>query len=447
MGRRPHTRSLSIWTNGLRVGVWRMPTRGDVELIYDQAWMDAPAGRPLSLSLPYAGMQPLRGERVRHYFDNLLPDSEPIRQRLASRFKTSSTQAFDLLQAIGRDCVGAVQLLGEDESPVDVERIEGTPLTEVDVESLLLQTTGSGPLGMLHDEDELRISLAGAQEKTALLWHQGQWLRPHGATPTTHILKLPLGLVGHRKADFGTSVENEWLCLNLLAEYGLPVPRCAILRFGAQKVLAVERFDRQLHSSGRWLMRLPQEDFCQALGMPSHLKYESDGGPGLVDLAQVLSRSERARDDLGTLLMSQILFWALAAPDGHAKNFSLKLLPQGRYQMSPLYDVMSIWPVEGAGPNQFSRHRTKLAMALLGKNRHYLMKDIQRRHFNSTAARCFYGDDAEALMERLIAQTPQAIERVGARLPAGFPQQVSDAIFTGLRQSMAQLAGARTSDI
>jgi len=446
MGRRPHTRSLSIWTNGVRVGVWRMPTRGDVELIYDQAWMDSPAGRPLSLSLPYAGMQPLRGERVRHYFDNLLPDSEPIRQRLASRFKTSSTQAFDLLQAIGRDCVGAVQLLGEDEVPVDVQKIEGMPLSEEDVERLLLQTTGVGPFGAVHDEDELRISLAGAQEKTALLWHQGQWLRPHGATPTTHILKLPLGLVGHRKADFGTSVENEWLCLNLLAEYGLPVPRCAILRFGTQKVLAVERFDRQFHSSGRWLMRLPQEDFCQALGLPSHLKYENDGGPGLVDLAQVLSRSERAHEDLSTLLMSQILFWALAAPDGHAKNFSIQLLAQGRYRMTPLYDVMSIWPVEGAGPNQFSRHKTKLAMALMGKNRHYLMKDIQRRHFNTTAARCFYGDDAEDLVERLIVQTPLAIERVGARLPAGFPQQVSEAIFKGLRQSMQQLASAKTSD-
>lgn len=441
MGRKPHARSLSIWANGLRLGVWHMPARGESELMYDPAWINSPAGRPLSLSLPYAGAQPLRGERVRHYFDNLLPDSEPIRQRLASRFKTASTEAFDLLQAIGRDCVGAVQLLGEDEAPVGVERIDGTTLTEADVENLLLQTTRGGGFGSGQDEDELRISLAGAQEKTALLWHQGQWLKPHGATPTTHILKLPLGLVGHRRADFGTSVENEWLCLNLLAEYGLPVPRCAILRFGAQKVLAVERFDRQLHSSGRWLMRLPQEDFCQVLGMPSHLKYEADGGPGLLDLAKVLSRSERPREDLATLLMSQILFWALAAPDGHAKNFSIQLLAQGRYRMTPLYDVMSIWPVEGGGPNQFSRHKTKLAMALVGKNRHYLMKDIQRRHFNSTAARCFYGDNAEGLMERLIAQTPLAIERVGARLPPEFPQRVSDAIFNGLRESMGQLAG------
>lgn len=106
--------------------------------------------------------------------------------------------------------------------------------------------------------------------------------------------------MGHRQADFSTSVENEWLCLNILQAYGLPVPRCAILGFGAQKVLAVERFDRQLHSSGSWLMRLPQEDFCQALGVPSHLKYEADGGPGLLDLATILRQSVRAREDLRT---------------------------------------------------------------------------------------------------------------------------------------------------
>lgn len=417
-----------------------MPTRGGVEFEYDPSWMASAAGRPLSLSLPYAGGQALRGDHVRNYFDNLLPDSEPIRQRLASRFKTATTQAFDLLQAIGRDCVGAVQLLGEDESPVDVRSITGTPMSEVDIENLLLQTSGSGSFGGGQDEDELRISLAGAQEKTALLWHRGAWQRPHGTTPTTHILKLPLGMVGHRRADFATSVENEWLCLNLLAEYGLPVPRCAILQFGSQKALAVERFDRQLHSSGNWFMRLPQEDFCQALGKPSHLKYESDGGPGLVDLATVLSRSERAHQDLGVLLTAQILFWALAAPDGHAKNFSIQLLPQGRYRLAPLYDVMSIWPVEGSGPSQFSWHKTRLAMALLGKNKHYNLKDVQRRHFNSTAVRCFYGGNCEDLIEKVIEATPGAIERVGARLPAGFPLRVANAIFTALARSIDQLA-------
>ena len=168
---------------------------------------------------------------------------------------------------------GAIQLLGENEIPTDVTRIAASPMTEEDVERLLRKTTSATPLGSYdEEEEELRVSLAGAQEKTALLWHQGGWHRPHGSTPTSHILKLPLGLVGHRRADFSTSVENEWLCLHLLAEFGLPVALTALLRFGDHKVLGVERFDRQMHSSGSWLMRLPQEDFCQAGGLPSHLK-------------------------------------------------------------------------------------------------------------------------------------------------------------------------------
>jgi serine/threonine-protein kinase HipA len=439
VGRRSHSRSLSIWANGERVGAWRIPARGEPELVYDAEWMASPAGRPLSLSLPLAATG-LKGQVVNSYFDNLLPDSRAIRERLATRFGTASTDAFALLRAVGRDCVGAIQLLTEDEEPTAIRQISGTPMSPAEVEALLLQTVTPGRLGGLPgEEDVLRISLAGAQEKTALLWHNQQWMRPHGATPTTHILKLPLGLVGHRQADFSSSVENEWLCLNILQAYGLPVPRCAILGFGAQKVLAVERFDRQLHSSGSWLMRLPQEDFCQALGVPSHLKYEADGGPGVLDLARILRQSVSAREDLRTLLAAQLIFWMLAAPDGHAKNFSIHLLPEGRFRLTPLYDVMSIWPVEGAGPNQFSRHDATLAMAMIGKNKHYRRSIVRRRHFNATARLCGYGADAEDIVGFLLDSTPGVIARMEAQLPAGFPAKVAQPILRGLAASAAAL--------
>ena len=435
MGRLSHSRTLSIWTNGQRVGTWTFTRRGEHCLQYDSQWMNSTAGRPLSISMPFTGEVALKGDRVRNFFDNLLPDSEAIRLRIATRFKTGSAEAFDLLQAIGRDCVGAVQLLGEMEEPKNVQQISGTPLSESDIEQLLIQSTRSGPMGNLEDQEELRISLAGAQEKTALLHHNGQWIRPHGSTPTTHILKLPIGMVGHRQADFSTSVENEWLCMNLLAEFGLPVAKTEILTFGSQKVLCVERFDRQLHSSGDWIMRLPQEDFCQVMGVPAHFKYESDGGPGMADLAGVLKSSVQAELDLTTLLKAQILFWMLAAPDGHAKNFSIRVLPQGRYQLTPLYDVMSIWPVEGKGPNQFSMFKAKMAMAVLGKNKHYLLKDIQRRHFNNMAAKCFDRVDAEEVIVRVLEATPRAIEAMGSRLPEGFPNLIAASVFKGLRQT------------
>lgn len=443
-GRRSHARALSIWSNGERVGTWRLPGRGDAELHYDPAWRASPAGRPLSLSLPFGiDGAPLRGQRVTHYFENLLPDSGEIRRRLARQTHAPSDQAFDLLQAIGRDCVGAVQLLPEDTVPSGVDRIEGTPLSEEDVARYLERVTEApGLAGMEAGEDDFRLSLAGAQEKTALLWHQGQWVRPHGATPTTHIFKLPLGLVGNRKVDLSTSVENEWLCLNLMRELGLPVPNCAILRFGDHRVLAVERFDRALHSSGRWWLRLPQEDFCQALGLPPERKYEADGGPGLRDLARVLAQSENAREDISTLLAAHAFYWMLAAPDGHAKNFSLRLLPGGRYRLCPLYDVVSIWPVVGAADNQWSWHKARMAMALLGRNKHYHFKNVVRRHFDTTALQCGHGRDAASILEPLLARLETAIDAVGARLPPGFPQRVSDAIFTGLRRSSASLAAA-----
>lgn len=441
MGRPAHSQALSIWTNGERVGTWRMGGRSGMSLQYAPDWMRSPAGRPLSLSLPFGlDNSPLKGPAVAHFFDNLLPDNDAIRRRLAARFKINSTDAFDLLRAIGRDCVGAVQLLGEDETPGNVRCIEGTCMSESDVEQHLQRVVSlPGSLGQQEADDDLRISLAGAQEKTALLWHQGQWMRPQGTTPTTHILKMPLGLVGNQRVDLSSSVDNEWLCLTLLREFGLPVARCAVLTFGAQRVLGVERFDRQLHSSCQWWMRLPQEDFCQALGLSSHLKYEADGGPGVRDIAQVLMRSTQAQTDLRHFMKSQILFWLLAAPDGHAKNFSIHILPQGHFKLAPLYDVMSIWPMEGASPNQWSIHKLKLAMAFWGKNKHYLHKDVLKRHLVSTAKICGLKADVEALIEEILARAPQAIANVQAQLPHGFKAFVLDKTLAGFQATLDRL--------
>jgi serine/threonine-protein kinase HipA len=138
MGRPSHTRELSVWTNGQRVGLWTFNRRAEHAFEYDPTWMAEASARPLSLSLPFTGAQSIRGDRVSSFFDNLLPDSDAIRLRLANRFKTGSAETFDLLQAIGRDCVGAVQLLASDETPKSVQSIMGTPLSEADIEALLI---------------------------------------------------------------------------------------------------------------------------------------------------------------------------------------------------------------------------------------------------------------------------------------------------------------------
>jgi len=440
MARRSHSRSLSLWANGVRVGRWTLSARGEPELQYDEAWVRSPQGRPLSLSLPFTlSNEPHRGARVENYFDNLLPDSQEIRKRVAARFRTGSLEPFELLRAIGRDCVGAVQLLGEDEQPQGADRIEGEPVDDEAIERHLLEVIAPGRFDPAADRDDFRISLAGAQEKGAFLWWNGQWHKPRGATPTTHIFKLPMGLVGGRQADFSTSVDNEWLCLRLLRAYGLPVADAEIRQFGKQRVLVVERFDRQLSSNGQHLLRLPQEDFCQAEGVPPLLKYESDGGPGLRQLFGTLKQSEQAEQDQRTLMAAQILFWLLRAPDGHAKNFSIRILPRGKFQLTRLYDVMSAYPVLGAGPNQWTLREVRLAMALLGKDRHYHVHTIRRRHFNSTARQLGYATDAEELIQALLARTPAAIEQVRAELPEGFSGKVADSILRGLLQAARAL--------
>ena len=441
MGRRSHSRSLSLWTNGVRVGRWTLPARGEMELHYDPDWVAADIGRPLSLSLPFNLQNlPIKGEKVANYFDNLLPDSDAIRRRVAERFRTGSIDPFELLRVIGRDCIGAVQILDGEEVPKGFDHVEGVPLSEEDIERHLIETVSPHAFGASGDPDaDFRISLAGAQEKTAFLWWDGQWLAPRGATPTSHIFKLPLGLMGGRRADFSTSVDNEWLCLRLLKAYGLNVADARIATFGRQRVLVVERFDRRTAPDGQWLMRLPQEDFCQVEGCSPLRKYENEGGPGLKALFATLRQSVNAEADMKTLMTAQVLFWLLRAPDGHAKNFSIHLLPRGRFHLTRLYDVMSAYPVLGEGPNQWSPHDIRSAMALLGKNRHYDMHGIQRRHFNSTARKVGYGSTAEPIIEELLARTPAAIAEVQADLPKDFSPRVAESILGGLEQAAATL--------
>ncbi|SDZ70496.1 serine/threonine-protein kinase HipA [Variovorax sp. YR266] len=441
MGRRSHSQSLGLWSNGEHVGRWTIPARGDMELHYDEAWVRSALGRPLSLSLPFnPHNEPIKGAAVAHYFDNLLPDSNAIRKRVATRFKTGSVDAFDLLRAIGRDCVGAIQLLDEAEAPRAVDQVEAVPVDDQSIERHLLSVVSPDKLDAAVDpDDDFRISLAGAQEKDAYLWWNGTWHKPRGTTPTTHIFKLPLGLIGGRQADFSTSVDNEWLCLKLLHAYGLPTADATIASFGKQRVLVVERFDRRL-SNGR-LLRLPQEDFCQATGTSPLVKYENEGGPGLSKLFSLLQQSVSAADDMRTLMTSQVLFWLLRAPDGHAKNFSIHLLAGGGYRLTRMYDVMSAYPILGKGPNQWAPREVKMAMALLGKNKHYAMTAIQRRHFNSTAQQVGYARDAEAIIQQVIERTPVAINDVKAQLPKDFSPRVAERVLGGLQAAVDALEG------
>lgn len=443
--RKSKTPRLAVWMNGQRVGAWSLPTQGD-EFVYDQSWIDGPAARPLSLSMPFRpANEPYRGDVVRAWFDNLLPDSKPIRERLARRFGVRSSSAFDLLAEAGRDCVGAVQIVPESEDPGDVRRITGRSLDDAGIAAALRDSlTPRAALGRADDIGELRLSIAGAQEKTALLRHDGQWWIPTGPTPTTHILKLPLGLAGNLPYDLEHSVHNEWLCARILAAFELPVARCEIATFGDFTVLVVERFDRRLVEASEtgpsWWQRRPQEDFCQATGTPPDLKYEADGGPGMDAILGILAGASDAVADRRRFLKAQILFWLLQAPDGHAKNFSINLAQGGQFSLTPLYDVLSAAPFVGPGPRQMNERDLKLAMAVRSKNAHWRVNEIQRRHWSAVSQRAGLGNLAEEIIEETLGTAPAALRHVEAQIPAGFPEAVATRILDSFRDRATHLA-------
>lgn len=386
----------------------------------------------MSQSIPISSSLETKGDVVSSYFDNLLPDNDKIRSRLGARFKTKSADTFDLLEAIGRDCVGAVQLLPEGIAPEGWDRITCEPLTEGEIVEILQAVPSESMPEGVHDDDLFRISIAGAQEKTALIWYGGDWCRPHGATPTTHIFKLPLGLIGgSKRVDASDSVQNEWLCAQIMAELGFPVAQTSMEKFDGQAILIVERFDRAWMDEHAWIARLPQEDFCQAMGLPPDKKYEAAGGPGIATCVELLKGS-LDRGDATLFLLAQFAFFLLAATDGHAKNFSIFLQPGDAYEMTPLYDVLSMYPYYGSGPNQFNQWRAGPAMVLRSKNVHKSYHTILARHWHQLALKSG-GTAVWDAMVGLAESINESLDRVEARLPEDFPPRTWDAISEGMR--------------
>jgi serine/threonine-protein kinase HipA len=438
MGRKRVAAEMFIYMNGQKVGRLLQNAAGRLEMTYAEAWLGSEARRPLSLSLPLSSHKH-SGEVVENFFDNLLPDSQPIRNRIQARFGARTNRSFDLLWHIGRDCVGALQLLPEDTS-MDIRRVDAEPLTEAQIAETL-RNYRTMPLGMGADT-EFRISIAGAQEKTALLRVDGEWHRPLGATPTTHIFKLPIGRIEHSNMDLSDSVENEWLCHLILKAYGISVASAEMATFDNVKALVVERFDRRWAEDRSWIIRLPQEDMCQALNVPPALKYESDGGPDIERIMELLFGSSEGLNDRRTFMATQVVFWLLGAIDGHAKNFSIFLLPRGGFRLTPAYDILSAYPL--VAKRQLRQTDLRMAMAVRGKNRHYDWSRILHQHWLGTAQYCrFPAKEMETIVGGLLDRMDEVLRAVTDQLPPSFPADVVEPILDGMREARDRLIRSR----
>jgi serine/threonine-protein kinase HipA len=424
---------LQVLLNNRPVGRLEKESSGAIYFRYDESWLAKGDAIPVSLSLPLRE-DAYRGERVTAVFENLLPDSDLLRRRIAEKVGARGTDAYSLLSEIGRDCVGALQFIpAGEELPTKKSDVAGKAVSDREVEQLLANLARA-PLGLDREQD-FRISVAGAQEKTALLRFKGKWLKPLGTTPTTHILKPQIGALPNG-LDLSNSVENEFYCLRLMGAFGLPVAAAEMKTFGSTKTLVVERFDRRWVDK-KQLLRLPQEDCCQALGCPPSRKYQNEGGPGIVDILKLLKAADAPAEDQQLFLKSQIIFWLIGATDGHAKNASIFLGPEGRFQLTPFYDVLSAQP--SLDSRQIERKQMKLAMSV-GDSRHYRVDEIRGRHFVQTAMRAGLSKKfASETLDEVFTSAKAAFDAVVAKLPADFPIKLHASIEAGALQRLRQI--------
>lgn len=427
MARHGRSGTMQVLLNGRLVGALRLAGSGAIGFTYDREWLAWEHAMPISLSLPLRE-EAHQGGPVIAYLENLLPDNQAIRERVAARVRAGGTDAWHMLEKIGRDCVGALQFVSG-EVP-KIHGLEGELVTEAQI-AALLRNLASAPLG-LSEDDDFRISIAGAQEKTALLRKNGEWIRPSGMTPTTHIFKTQLGVLPGG-IDLSDSVENEYFCMNFCRAMGMDVAEVEIADFEDVRSLVVTRFDRRW-TKDRRLIRLPQEDFCQALSVPPSQKYQMDGGPGIAEGIGLLAGSDDPEADQRAFFRAQVLFWLLGATDGHAKNFSIALRPGG-FRMTPIYDVLSAQKAVNDG--QIRQNRMRLAMAVSG---HYRINEVVPRHFLQAAKAAGFGVAlAEDVLAEVGSKIEAALDETIAGLGGDFPEGLAEVIADGTQSRTASL--------
>jgi serine/threonine-protein kinase HipA len=381
--------------DGKEIGRVHNDTRSRLTFIYDDQWRNASEAYPLSLSMPIAAKEHGRAA-VEAFLWGLLPDNEQVLARWAAKFQVSARNVFALISHVGEDCAGAVQF-------VTPERLEAIRNGKEDKVEWLDESELAKRLQLLREDhaawrlprDTGQFSLAGAQPKTALLLQNDRWGIPSGRIPTTHILKPPTG-------HFDGHAENEHICLMLARNLGLPAAQSKVRRFKDEVAIVVERYDRL--QKGNDIIRVHQEDTCQALGIMPTKKYQNEGGPGAANIIELLSTYSTDRDtDLDTFVTALGFNWLIAGTDAHAKNYSL-LLSGPDVRLAPLYDIASILPYE-----EVDLRKAKLSMKIGGE---YKVELIGLRQWQKFARDV--RTNADQLIEVLISMARHLPDEVAA---------------------------------
>lgn len=384
---------LLVYLGDQRMGTLHRIKGGKLIFRYDDEYRKLDAAVPLSLSMPLIEKE-YEHDKVSPFLWGLLPDNELILQRWALRFSVSASDCIGLLGDIGNDCAGAIRFLKPDEEDGVAEKGKSLLVPE-QIEKRLADLRRDPALGRISG-DRGQFSLAGAQAKTAFQRRGNQWYLPWGSEPTTHILKPP-------RPDLNGHVENEHFCQSLAKALGLRAANSEIIRFGNETAICVERYDRIV--SGRKIIRVHQEDACQALSIHPAGKYESEGGPGVSDIMNLLNRSSHSIEDRRRFMEAVVYNFLILGSDAHAKNYSLLLGVGGQVRLAPLYDLASLLPYVK------QRKDRRLAMKI---GPYYRDTQIRPRHFERMARQCEF---PYVELQRMIAEMASEIpEQVGSVL-------------------------------
>lgn len=407
--------------DGKEIGRIHNDTRGRLTFIYDDQWRNAGEAYPLSLSMPIAAKEHGRAA-VEAFLWGLLPDNEQVLARWAAKFQVSARNVFALISHVGEDCAGAVQF-------VTPERLEAIRSGKEDKVEWLDEPELAKRLQALREDhaawrlpgDIGQFSLAGAQPKTALLLQNDRWGIPSGRIPTTHILKPPTG-------HFDGHAENEHICLMLARNLGLPAAQSKVRRFKDEVAIVVERYDRQ--QKGNDIIRVHQEDTCQALGIMPTKKYQNEAGPSAANIIELLRTYSTDRDtDLDTFVTALGFNWLIAGTDAHAKNYSL-LLSGPDVRLAPLYDIASILPYE-----EVNLRKAKLAMKIGGEYKVGLIGLRQWQKFARDVR-----TNADQLVEVLISMAKHLPDEVAAARALAREEGLNNALIDRLAQQLIDRA-------
>jgi serine/threonine-protein kinase HipA len=402
-------RTLRIYLDGTPTGTVTQSSSGSLAFTYDDEYIDQADPTPLSMSLPVLSDRH-RDKAVRAYLEGLLPDSEGARQRWGREYNVSPNNPFALLAHVGRDAAGAVQILPPDIDPADARaRTHDIQwLSDADLADLAQDLAAHR-----YDWDPGRFggrwSLAGAQPKVALFRDpkSGRFGVPRDSTPTTVILKPA-------NAGYARHHINESLCLRAASEAGLLAAEAKVVQIADVQVLISTRYDR-FHDRTTW-HRVHQEDMCQALSVHPSLKYQSDGGPGVGDIADLLNRLPIEDRDVNAERFFKALTYnvLIGGTDAHAKNYSLVLIGS-RAQVSPLYDVASAAPYD-------QRERLRSSMKI---GDHWKMHDVNTSDWSKVGRRLGIPvNQAVDWVDELRDELPGAFERAAASLPTNARPEV-----------------------